>query len=328
MLLGHGASVKAKLAAPNGDTPLHLVVTAYNGESKYLEAAKTLLAFGADVNAKNGRHRPPLHEAILLQSQHEDMIQLLLRYGGEIDEIDENEESASYYAELVSAYWWATSNNRPNIIRLLVEKNPRLVNETSEDGSNGLETYMRGHRAAYENDALFALFVKLGLNPFRRQQDDQLSCFELGIQSRRVINNGFLKACFHYLHDHIESLHITFRELRIATEINDLGPWATLQPFLKGIEHESDEDHWNIHHFLHQAEPRKYYSQYEVAAASETTLPPTTFGWPIRWEHWGEAEKPHIEVDGLEIVFRGKKKKRPETVGNSKFLNRLQANIS
>lgn len=235
------------------------------------------------------------------------MIQLLLDFGGEINKMDESEESASHYSDLLSAYWWAIRNNRPRILQLLVDKNPRLVNEISENGFNGLQTYMRRYRPAYEHDALYVWFVELGLNPFKRQQDDQLSCFELGIRSRREVDIRFLEACFNYLHlhDDIKALRITLKELRIATEIDEPDLWTMLEPFMKGIEHETDEDGWNIHHFLHQAKPRRNYSGYETATLEKTLLP-TALGWPVMREEWSKARKPRFEAGGLEVVFQGK----------------------
>lgn len=46
------------------------------------------------------------------------MIQLLLDSGAEIDRVDDSEESASHYSDLLSAYRWANKNNRPRIVQL------------------------------------------------------------------------------------------------------------------------------------------------------------------------------------------------------------------
>ncbi|UKZ60422.1 uncharacterized protein TrAtP1_001702 [Trichoderma atroviride] len=150
MLLGAGASVNVKIAAPDGDTPLHLAISNYAGDSQFLEAARILLEFGADVNVKNGHHRSPLQIAIDL-TKREDMIQLLLDVGGKIDKVDESEESALDYSNFLSAYWWAIDNNRPRIVRSLVKKNPRLLSEISENGSNGLETCMQYERTSLKD---------------------------------------------------------------------------------------------------------------------------------------------------------------------------------
>lgn len=306
MLLEAGASEDAKLAGPDGDAPLHLAISNYQEDSRYLEAARILLEFGANVNGKNHHNIGPLHIAICLRSQCEDMVQLLLDFGGKMNKMDESEESASHYSDLLSAYWWAICSDRPKIVELLVRKNPRLLNEISEQGFNGLQTYMNRYRPDCENDALCVLFVKLGLNPFKRQQDDQLSCFELGIRSRRGMAYDFLEACVDHLNNDTESLHVTLKELRIATEIDEPDLWTMLESYMKGIEDETDEDDWNIHHFLHQAKPRKNYSEYEKSALKKTLLP-TALGWPTMWEEWSKARKPRIEADGLEIVFQGKR---------------------
>jgi hypothetical protein len=62
------------------------------------------------------------------------MIQLLLLdFGAEIDRVDDGEEFALHYSDLLSAYRWAINNNRPRIVQLLVKNNPRLANEPSEN---------------------------------------------------------------------------------------------------------------------------------------------------------------------------------------------------
>lgn len=57
----------------------------------------------------------------------------LLDFGAEIDRMDDSEESALHFSDLVSAYWWAMNNNRPRIVQLLVKNNP-LLNKLSENG--------------------------------------------------------------------------------------------------------------------------------------------------------------------------------------------------
>ncbi|QYT02972.1 Protein SSH4 [Trichoderma simmonsii] len=302
ILLEAGASEDARVASPDGYTPLHFAVSNSQGYSQYLEAARILLEFGADVNATNDRGRTPLHIAICSEDQDDPMVQLLLNFGADIGMRDENSQSASHDPDTLSAYWRAIRNDKPTIVEFLLQNNPWLINEKSDGGFNGLETYLRADRSRYDDGKLSGLFVQLGLDPFKQEQGDQLSCFQLGILSRRKLSIAFLEACVKCIPSDTASCNIGLKDLRIATEINELDLWTKLAPFKAKIENEVDQDDWNIHHFLYQAKPRKDYAEYEEAALRKTKTP-TALVWPQIWQQWSKNAAPHIEADGLEAYF-------------------------
>ncbi|KAL7944010.1 hypothetical protein V8C42DRAFT_327507 [Trichoderma barbatum] len=297
------ASENARLDAPRDTHLLRRAVLDPQRNSRYLEVARTLLEFGADVNAKNDHGKTPLHIAFEIENQGDKMVQLLLDFGANLDMLHENGNSGSNFQERVSLYWRSIRNDKPCIVDLLVKKYPHLINEVSDQGFNGLETCMRKDRPPYAEGRLPALFVELGLNPFQRRQHDQPSCFELSIIiTHEKQARHFLEACAKVTPDDTTLLGINLKALRIATEINEPELWAKLAPCMDRIENETDEDDWNIHHFLYQAEPRRKYAEYQKAALRKTKAP-TALVWPQTWQQWSKERKPRIEADGLGVFF-------------------------
>ncbi|KAE8451761.1 hypothetical protein EG329_003218 [Mollisiaceae sp. DMI_Dod_QoI] len=99
LLLESGASENVQLEKPDLMTPLHLVVEESNGEEKYLDTARALLSFNADVDAQTGDGSTPLHLAIGKEGDGaEALIRLLLDFDANIDKPDESGKSPLYYA--------------------------------------------------------------------------------------------------------------------------------------------------------------------------------------------------------------------------------------
>ncbi|KAK1254847.1 hypothetical protein MKX08_008842 [Trichoderma sp. CBMAI-0020] len=96
ILLEAGASENARLKNPAGYTPLHLAVSEFNSSesSHYVQAARTLLEFGADVDATSGNGITPLHMAVKLSQSCEDLIRALIEFGADIDKLDDSGRSA------------------------------------------------------------------------------------------------------------------------------------------------------------------------------------------------------------------------------------------
>jgi ankyrin repeat protein len=98
VLLEYGASEDVQLDQPYLDTPLHLAASWSDGTEKFVQTARKLLDFDADVNSQNGRGRTALHEAIENQNCNREMVRLLLDSGGDIDILDVEDHSPLYYA--------------------------------------------------------------------------------------------------------------------------------------------------------------------------------------------------------------------------------------
>ncbi|KAI1083022.1 ankyrin repeat-containing domain protein [Whalleya microplaca] len=111
ILLEAGASENARLdQSMGGDTPLHLAVSSSQKGSQYVRAARTLLEFGAEVNALNENGNTPLLMAINLKEQNEDMVKTLLEFGADPDKLDSNGHSPLYHSisknSPVAEYLW------------------------------------------------------------------------------------------------------------------------------------------------------------------------------------------------------------------------------
>ena len=105
VLLEHNANVNSQDI--NGETPLYGVLSHRRSNKKFVDMVRLLLEHGADPNISTNNHRTPLHEA----SSHGllEAARLLLRYGAEVDEKDE---------EGKTPYLLATSDE---MTKLLVE---------------------------------------------------------------------------------------------------------------------------------------------------------------------------------------------------------------
>lgn len=87
LMLEYGSSVNATDNERN--TSLHYAAMQHtSAEMRNVETIRTLLAFGADLNAKNQRGRTPLYEAIMWE--HLDQTVQLLDYGCDVEISDNN----------------------------------------------------------------------------------------------------------------------------------------------------------------------------------------------------------------------------------------------
>lgn len=100
ILLEAGASENARLDKLVRYTPLHLAVSASNSSetSHRVQVARTLLVFGAHVDATSGDGSTPLHMAVRLSQPCEDLIKVLIKFGADIDKLDNSGHSALFYA--------------------------------------------------------------------------------------------------------------------------------------------------------------------------------------------------------------------------------------
>ncbi|KAM0477861.1 hypothetical protein ACHAPX_005627 [Trichoderma viride] len=100
ILLEAGASENARLDKLVRYTPLHLAVSASNSSetSHRVQVARTLLVFGAHVDATSGDGSTPLHMAVRLSQPCEDLIKVLIKFGADINKLDNSGHSALFYA--------------------------------------------------------------------------------------------------------------------------------------------------------------------------------------------------------------------------------------
>ncbi|KAK3936950.1 putative ankyrin repeat domain protein [Diplogelasinospora grovesii] len=101
LLFESGASENAHLEKPEWDTPLHLAIKWLNknDDGPHVEVVRTLLAFGADVDAPDGEGSTAMHAAILTRNEcSEAMVRILLEFGADIDKTDSSDRSPLYYA--------------------------------------------------------------------------------------------------------------------------------------------------------------------------------------------------------------------------------------
>ncbi|KAM0512588.1 hypothetical protein ACHAPE_008765 [Trichoderma viride] len=299
VILAHQGSIPADINKPDneGFTAIHTAITA--GSSV---AVRRLIDHGAKVGATLEDGTTCLDLAI--ENDLPEALSALL----DMDRLSPSEISWGHQT-LVTAYWRAVKKAQSKSIKALLRFNDVLSEEVSKEGSNGLEEYM--YLSIFDmgdirDSSLLAQFVKLGLDPFKRRQGHPLTCFELGFMSREDLDVKFLDICLGSISKDLKmgKSALGFKELRIATELEDPDFWTTLAPLMGVIAVECDQDHWNIHHFLYQAMPRKEYARHRKRVLRQTKTP-TALVWPHMWQRIDQSVETRLEIlaEGLEASF-------------------------
>lgn len=281
-----------------GEGPIHMAA------EKSAECVRKLLKKGVNVKAKTVRENISCL-VLALQAGMGDTFAILL--GGQ----DSGAPDPHWdHEDLVSAYWVAIQKVDRNLesLKLLVNKEPWLLDEVSAEGYNGLETYMRSERPKYpknEEESISMAFLDFGFNPFTKRGKDLKSAFELGVISRRETNMAFIERCIKDLPKDIRASGMGFRELRIATELNDKSAWEALKSLREDVGGETDQDDWNIDHFLYQSAPRLAFADWKGSAIGRNTRSPMYLVHPQSWWWLGQDYKTRVKIldNGLLATF-------------------------
>lgn len=208
--------------------------------------------------------------------------------------------------DLVDAYWMIIEKKQAEGLPGLIKKDPSLLNVVSKEGFNGLETYLRRETLKRRDPLLPICFLDLGLDPFKRR-DGQKSSFELGLISRRTLGTKFFNACVQKVPEIPSALDFGFRELRIATEVEEPLLWKKLESVKKEAEEETDQDDWRIDHFLYQAAPRLSLAEWSQAALYMPTKTPKALVKLTLWNPPDIYSESRVQIlpSKLEAIFEG-----------------------
>ena len=157
------------------------------------------------------------------------------------------------FEDVVAAYWQAIKRNRVEMLKILLNKEGRLLDELSSLGFTGLETYVLNQRPSCEVEPIATCLLKFGANPFKQNQADRKSSFELGIISRLNLKQMFIEACLDLVSNKISSntMSLGFKELRIVTELDKPYLWNKPKPLRDATSAVIDHDGWSLDHFTH-----------------------------------------------------------------------------
>lgn len=163
LLLGAGAEVDTRDG--NGWTPLHRAVM-----DDRIEIARQLIRKGADVNSRAGNGSYPLMRAC----DNLEMTEMLLQAGAKVDAVDEDKESALFYA--------VNGESEP-VIRALVAAGADINHR-----GRGKRTVLDGP-ADEGNASLYDLLVSLGAVDEGRKRTRKMGAVSL----RKAAEEGDLK---------------------------------------------------------------------------------------------------------------------------------------
>lgn len=275
LLLENGASPNQ--ADSSGDTALHQAIESFNGSLVQL-----MLVMGADfkIKERDGLSCRSLASGYGLPL----LLTMLLAVG---------KSSASStdwdFNDLVTAYWQAIKQQLMKTFQALVEKERRLLDESSSEGSTSLEICLSNEIQYGDGELIAIRLLELGADPFKRSLANHKSGFELGIITRRKIKETFVDSCLERVSKDLSSntLDLGFQELRMITESDkplwdkpEL--WDKLKPLRDPASTEIDHDGWSLDHFVHQSANR-LPTQLTGELVLKPTRTPTGLVVPPMW---------------------------------------------
>jgi ankyrin repeat protein len=302
-MLEHGAAEFIDAPDASGETPFHLAVECQRCPIKMIQL---LIDHGANLSKQSSDKTSNLVLAVKRGSLP--VFTTLLHTPSKVPS-----EPTWQHEELVAAYWKAielgiTGGKKiADIVEVLLEKHPELIDAvTPEEGLTGLEMCL-SKRELWRKEELVAIrLVKAGANPFSRSRPDRSSGLELGIISRQALKADFLKLCESIDVEGTAVADIGFKELRIATELEQADLWIKLdklQPWKKFTD--TDHDGWNLEHFIHQAAGRLPVKVKPPLPTSFKT--PKKMVFPQLWAPPGKDVGSRFKIadDGLTVFFPG-----------------------
>ncbi|KAL8393432.1 hypothetical protein RB595_003271 [Gaeumannomyces hyphopodioides] len=306
-ILGHGGSNMPGLDTPtwHGLAPIHMAILSDSNP----DLTRLLLGRGAKAQVRAVRGATCLSLAVTVgQGQ---VLEILLEGAPCAGSWD--------YRDLVAAYWQGILMALPGsasarcVERLLdTKEGGRLLKELSDEGGHsGLKAYLlraQNINEASERKLLPLALLNRGIDPFEPRSLGQETAFELGIRTWGSDINDFIEACAKYIpHPLVPSPNFGFRELRMVTELDTASLWKKLEPLLKHVETEADQDGWTICHFLSQSAPRLEFTPHEVPKTWELKTP-TAVVWPSTWKVEYLEFGPGVEIsaDGRGVWFEGR----------------------
>ncbi|KAI6091770.1 hypothetical protein F4821DRAFT_280140 [Hypoxylon rubiginosum] len=248
-----------------GLAPIHMAI------QLGVEAVKILLDKRVDFKVRTAHGLSCLDLAVSLYSN--EVLKCLLLASNSGDYVPDWDRQ-----NIVAAYWRAVelTNIESGVLHTLLELDHSLVVEVSEEGFNGLETYMRGRKADEGGRHNPLVFLDFEFNPFQHPPGEK-SAFELGATVEHGVNREFLEKCVGILHRYPQVSSLGFRELRIITELDGQIPIEAIDSMGDSIKSEIDGDGWNIDHFIYQSSPRLGFSRRENGMIDKETSKPTSW---------------------------------------------------
>lgn len=321
LLLDNGAEVRAR--SQQGETPLHLAVES-------AKMAQLLLARGAEASSEDSLEQTPLH--IAAQKGSPPSVQLLIRMGADINASDADLMTPMYYAirqnNLAMAEELSQNDvdqshrllnvklairiSKLNVLRFLTAKTTGtpwkahelddcpLMAVNMQVGSAGVVSILLEAGASVDaadpqkRTALYWAVLKRSVSVIMVLLEGGA---DVGLCSVKM---AFLKACLDFIPENLEDSGLGFRELRATTEIDETDHWTRLAQLIRDDHGETDQDGWNIHHFMHQAAPRLNLADYEEKELSKTKTP-SAIVWPRAWQNTSGVCK--IYAGGLSAFF-------------------------
>ncbi|SPN98681.1 uncharacterized protein DNG_01725 [Cephalotrichum gorgonifer] len=283
----------------HGMTALHKAT-----EENKPDVLRILISHGADITAETPNGSTSLDLAIHMNRSM--CVRALLEMQDSPDRGNETGKGRWPMETLVKIYWKAITGLKVESVKVLLEVEPSLLDEESEDGWNGLETCMKISSPQDLVEELADVFLHSGVDPFKRRREDQPSAFERGIVSRGRVRNNLLGACLRQIPKDRTEWPLPFEVLRVATELDDdQGLLKGLGPDIQRLAGRVDRDGWSLDHFLYQAAPRLRWEHSGLALSLADLKTSPRLIWPPSW-HTPEVEaRACISEDGLEATFTG-----------------------